>query len=190
MLTVILAVLSVSAAASMRIALPLLIIGLFYHQDLWSQIPLLRYLKPQVALAILISLSLFELFASKKLIGQRILQLFQLFLSPLVGGLTAVTTAKVVNLHSIPVWLIALIGAIFALILTLVQVGWFFRLRGIPIWMVVIEDFLCVCLVFFAFAAPFEGGVIALLLLWLAIRSSHAWRDWYLAKKKSSAEEV
>jgi hypothetical protein len=45
-------------------------------------------------------------------------------------------------------------------------------------------------LVFFAFAAPFEGGVIALLLLWLAIRSSHAWRDWYLAKKKSSAEEV
>jgi hypothetical protein len=164
-------------------------IGLFYRQDLWSEIPLLRYLQPQVALAILISWSLFELLASKKLIGQRILQFFQLFLSPLVGGLTAVTAAKVANFSPSPTWLIALIGGIFALVLTLVQVGWFFRLRGIPIWIVLIEDFLCLCLVFFAFAAPQQGGLIALLLLWLGIRSSTTWRNWYLAKKYSSSDK-
>jgi len=38
---------------------------------------------------------------------------------------------------------------------------------------------LCVLLVLLAFDAPREGGLIALLLLWLAIRSSREWQHWY-----------
>lgn len=186
MLTLILAVLSASAAASMRIALPLLVISLLDHEKLWSQIPLVSQVDPRIILAILISWSLFELFASKKLLGQRILQVIQLIFSPLVGGLTAVTIAKIAKIDFTPIWIVGLVGAVFALVLTLVQVGWFFRLRGIPIFIVVLEDILCLSLVFLAFSAPQQGGLIALLLLWLAIRSSKAWRDWYQSQHKYS----
>lgn len=189
MFTLILAVLSASAAAGMRIALPLLVISLFHEDKLWSQLPLLANINPRVILAILISWSLFELFASKKLIGQRILQIFQLIFSPLVGALTAVTVVKIAELDFTPTWIIAVVGAVFALVLTLVQVGWFFRLRGIPIFIVILEDILCLSLVFLAFSAPQQGGLIALLLLWLAIRSSKAWRDWYAHKKQCSSQK-
>ena len=179
MLTLVLAVLSVSAAASMRLALPLLTLGLFYSQELLAEIPLFNHLEPEVFLSIAISWSLFELFGSKKLLGQRVLQIIQLLLSPFVGALGAMTMTHIFKIHFQPIWLIGLIGGIFALVLTLVQVGWFFRLRGIPIWLVCVEDILCICLVFFAFTAPEQGGIIALLLFWLAIRSSNAWRQWH-----------
>ncbi|MGL5036056.1 MAG: hypothetical protein ACRC6M_19900 [Microcystaceae cyanobacterium] len=39
---------------------------------------------------------------------------------------------------------------------------------------------LCIVLVFFAFKSPKNGGIIAMILLWLAIRSSTSWRQWYL----------
>lgn len=187
--TLILAVLSASAAAGMRIALPLLVIGFFYSKELWSNVPVLRYVDPRIIATILISWSLFELFGSKKLLGQRVLQIIQLLLSPFVGGLVSITVARVANIEFSPLWLIGIIGGIFALLLTLVQVGWFFRLRGIPIWVVVIEDILCITLVFLAFTSPAKGGIIALLLLWLAIRSSKAWRDWYLDREKKSSKK-
>ena len=177
-----LAVLSASAAAGMRIALPLLVIGLL-HNELWSNVPLLSYIHPQVLLAILTSWSLFELLGSKKLLGQRMLQIVQLVFSPLVGALMGITVANLIKLEFQPIWLIALIGGVLALIVKLVEVGWFFRLRGIPIWIVFLEDFLCVFLVLFAFRAPKEGGLIALILLWLAIRSANEWRRWYQEKK-------
>ncbi|ACK70037.1 conserved hypothetical protein [Gloeothece citriformis PCC 7424] len=173
-----LAALSASAAAGMRIALPLLIIGLL-HSELWSQVPVLSRLHPAVLLTILISWSLFELLASKSLLGQRILQIIQLLLSPFVGALMSLTVVKTLDLNLQPLWVFGMVGGILALVLTLVQVGWFFRLRGIPIWVVCLEDILCVFLVLFAFQAPENGGLIALLLLWIAIRSSKAWRDWY-----------
>jgi hypothetical protein len=181
----ILAALSASAAAGMRVALPLLIIGLL-HSDLWSNVPLLSKIHPQVLLAILISWSLFELFGSKSLLGQRILQIIQLVFSPLVGTLMSVTVAKIIQLELKPLWVLGVVGGVLALVLQLVQVGWFFRLRGIPLWMVCIEDVLCVFLVLFAFKAPENGGLIALLLLWIAIRSSKAWRDWYVEHKNPS----
>lgn len=187
MFTLILAVLSASAAAGMRIALPLLVIGFFYSQELWSNVPILQHVDPRIIATILIVWSLFELFGSKKLLGQRILQLFQLILSPLVGGLISITVARVANIEFCPLWLISIIGGLFALILTLVQIGWFFRLRGIPIWVVIVEDILCVTLIFLAFTSPAKGGIIALLLLWLAIRSSKTWRDWYLQQQKKSS---
>ena len=182
MLLPILAVLSASAAAGMRIALPLLVIGLL-GGDLWGNVPLLSQLHPQILLGILTSWSLFELFGSKKLLSLRILQIIELVLSPLVGALMGMTVSKITNFTIEPMWLMTLVGGLLALVLKLVQVGWFFRLRGLPIWLVLLEDSLCVILVLFAFNAPEEGGLIAMLLLWLAIRSSTEWRRWYRVKK-------
>ena len=189
MFALILAVLSASAAAGLRIALPLLVIGFFYSEQLWSNVPLLQHADPRVILSILIVWSLFELFGSKKLLGQRILQIIQLILSPLVGGLVSITVAKVVNIDFVSLWLIGAIGGTFALVLTLVQSGWFFRLHGIPIWVTIFEDILCIILIFLAFNAPANGGLIALLLLWIAIRSSKAWHDWYTRKQEIGSNQ-
>ena len=188
MLIGLLAALSASAAAGMRIALPLLIIGLLHSDKLWTDVPFLSYINPPVLLAILTSWSLFELFGSKKLLGQRVLQFIQLIFSPIVGALMGIAVAKLTNLEIQPIWLIGVVGGLLALVLKLVQVGWFFRLRGLPIWIVCLEDALCVFLVLFAFKAPEKGGLIAMLLLWLAIRSSNEWRRWYMEKKRPEAD--
>ena len=47
-----LAILSVSASAGMRIGLPLLVIGLLNIDHLWSQTPILSHFHPQVLIAI------------------------------------------------------------------------------------------------------------------------------------------
>lgn len=180
----VLGILSASAAAGMRIGSPLLIVALLYD-DIWSNLPILSRIHPQIILAILISWSLFELFGSKKLLGQRITQLVQLFFSPLVGGLMAVTVSKMIKFDLQPLWIMGLVGGILAFAIKLVQVGWFFRLRHLPIWVILSEDILCVILVLFAFNAPQNGGLIALMLLWIVIRSSTAWRRWTLEKPKN-----
>lgn len=166
----------------MRIALPLLVIGLLRSDRLWSNVPILSAIPPPVVLGVLTSWSLFELFASKNLLGQRSLQIVELVFSPVVGALMGITIVDIAGLDFQPLWLIGLIGGLLALVLKLVQVGWFFRLRGIPIWVVCLEDLLCIFLVLFALKAPENGGLIAMLLLWLAIRSSQEWRRWYREK--------
>lgn len=182
-----LAALSASAAAGMRIALPLLVIGLLQSDDLWSKIPLLARIPPSVLLGILTSWSLFELFASKKLLGQRILQIFQIVLSPIVGAIMGITVAQFAATPIQIMWIVGIVGSLLALVLQLVQIGWFYRLRGLPLWAVFIQDFLCIALVIFAFDAPRQGGLIALLLLWLAIRSSKEWYLWY--KEQNNAHK-
>ncbi len=175
----ILAVLSVSAAAGMRIALPLLVIGLT-QGNLWQQVPIVNTIQPQIVIAVLTAWTLLELFASKQLWGQRILQIVELLFSPMVGAVMAMAVAKILNLQPPQLmWLLGLVGGLIALVLQLVKVGWFYRLKGLPIWAVLLEDVLCVLLVLFAFKAPNSGGLIALLLLWLAIRSSQSWYQWY-----------
>lgn len=77
----ILAVLSVSAAAGMRIALPLLVIGLL-RTDLWQQVPLLDRIQPSVIIAVLTAWTFLELVISKQLWGQRLLQVVELVFSP------------------------------------------------------------------------------------------------------------
>jgi hypothetical protein len=128
---------------------------------------------------------LFELFASKKLLGQRVLQVVQLLLSPVVGAIMGIAVAQFAQAPIEFIWTVGIVGGLLAFVLQLVQVGWFFRLRGLPIWVVFIQDVLCVALVVFAFDAPQQGGVIALLLLWLAIRSSKQWHNWYVGKNRS-----
>ena len=180
----ILAALSAAAAVGVgRIALPLLLIGLILN-DLWSRVPILSQIHPQIVVGVLTSWSLFEVLASKKLLGQRVLQTIQLLFSPIVGAMMGIAVAEVKEL---PAWLIALIGitgGLLALVLQLVQVGWFFRLRGLPLWLVFIQDGLCVALVFFAFDAPSQGGLLALFLLWLAVRSSSDWYRWYWQRRR------
>jgi len=179
MFVVLLAALSASAAAGMRIALPLLIIGLLQNDLLWSNVPLLSAIHPQVLVCILTSWSLFELVGSKKLLGLRVLQLVELAFSPIVGALMGITAVHIASVEFEPIWLIGIIGGLLALVLKLVQVGWFFRLQKLPLWVIFIEDALCIFLVFFSFKAPQQGGLIAMLLLWLSVRSSQEWYSWY-----------
>ena len=186
----ILAALSASASAGMRIALPLLVIGLLQSENLWSRIPLLSHIHPAVLLGILTSWSLFELFASKKLLGQRVMQVFQLILSPVVGAIMGITVARFTEAPTAFVWIVAIVGSLLAFVLQLVQVGWFYRLRGLPLWVVFIQDVLCVALVIFAFDAPRQGGLLALLLLWLAIRSSKQWHDWYVGHNRDKRRRL
>ncbi|MBD2101520.1 DUF4126 domain-containing protein [Leptolyngbya sp. FACHB-261] len=170
-----LASLSAAAAGGLRVALPLLLIGLLQGNQLWSQVPLLSHIPPPVVLGVLVSWSLFELIGSKNLLGQRVLQIVQLVLSPVVGAIMGLAVAQAT---AQPLWLVGLLGGVLALVLQVVVAGWFFRMRGLPLWAVFIQDVLCVSLVFFALDAPRQGGLIALLLLWLALRSTNEWRRW------------
>lgn len=179
MLELLLAVLSASAATGMRISIPLLMIGLLYGGSLWSHVPLLSHVSPAILLGVLVSWSCIELVASKSLLGQRVLQMVQVCLSPIVGTIVGMTVAQATGVTGWQAGLFGSLGGVFALVLQLVQAGWFYRLRGLPLWAVLMQDMLCITLVLLAFDAPKQGGLIALLLLWLAIRSSSAWRNWY-----------
>lgn len=176
----ILAALSASAAGGMRVALPLLVIGLLQAESLWSRVPILSRFHPPVLLGILVSWALFELVAGKSLTGQRVQQVVQLLFSPIAGAILGITVAQITGLTVWITTIIAIVGGTLAFVLQLVQAGWFYRLRGLPLWLVLIQDALCVALVLFAFDAPQHGGLIALLLLWLAIRSSKEWHRWYV----------
>ncbi|BAW95849.1 hypothetical protein NIES970_07630 [[Synechococcus] sp. NIES-970] len=174
-----LAVLSAAAAAGMRIGLPLLIILLLYSDELVANLPVIGWLPPRVLVAIFTMWAVFELFGSKRLLGQRILQAIALVFSPIAGAVLSLTVAQVIRLEFEPLWLVGLIGALVAFVLKLTLTGWFFRLRGLPLWWSFLEDFLCVVLVLFAFQSPEQGGIIAMILLWLAVRSSTEWKRYY-----------
>ncbi|MEX0268858.1 DUF4126 domain-containing protein [Leptolyngbyaceae cyanobacterium UHCC 1019] len=180
-----LAVLSASAAAGFRLALPLLLIGLLYGESLWSQVPILSHMNPSFVLGVLVVWSLFEIFASKNRAGQRLLQTVQLVFSPIVGVIIGVAIARITTKPEWLVWLLGATGGVLALVLQLVQTGWIYRLRQVPVWMIFAQDALCIALVFFAFDAPTQGGLIAMLLLWLAIRSSKEWHQWYTQQSGS-----
>lgn len=175
----ILAALSASAAAGVRLGLPLLIIGLLYSDNLWADVPILSYFHPSLVLGVLVSWSLIELLLSKEPLGQRALQIVQLLFSPVVGAIAGIAVARTTDLSNVITGVVGVVGGLLAMVLQLVQVGWFYRLSRMPIWVIFAQDLLCVSLVLFAFDAPEQGGIIALLLLWLAIRSSKEWQRWY-----------
>lgn len=179
-----LAILSVTAATGMRIALPLLLIGLLQGEPLWSNVPFLKHVPPAIAIGVLVSWSLFEMFAYHDRIGRRIAQTTQIVFAPVVGAIAAIAIAAAADVPGWHTILFAAIGGLFAFVLQLVQLGWFYRRQRLPFWAIFVQDFLCVVLVLFAFDAPEQGGIIALLLLWLALRTSQAWRRWYQAQAK------
>lgn len=170
-----LAALSAAAAASIRIAVPLFILGILHH-DFSFRVPLFTHIPSVFIVSVLISGSLLELVGSKQELSQRLLQLVQLGFSPIVGAILAISVTTSVSL---PSWLFGVIGALFAFALQLVQAGWFYRLRGFRLWVVVLQDALCILLVFLAVNAPQIGGLIALMLLWLAVRSVRSLHRWY-----------
>ncbi|MGF1461185.1 MAG: DUF4126 domain-containing protein [Leptolyngbyaceae cyanobacterium] len=179
MITELLAVLSVSAAAGFRIALPLLLIGLL-SGELWAQVPLLSKLPPTFVVGGLVSWSLAELIFSKQRLMQRLVQSIEIALSPAVGAIAGIAVARTFQLEG---WITAVLGALggtLALLIHLVHLGWLYRLKQPSPWLIALEDLLCICLVLFAFDAPQQGGLIALFLLWLALRTSQVWRRWYL----------
>ena len=182
-ITEVLAALSASAAAGIRIALPLLTVGLLQESKLWIDVPLLSSIPTAVVFGVLTSWSLIELFASKMLLGQRLLQVLQLVFSPIVGAIIGIAVSR--NVES-PSWLIALVGGLLAFVLQSVQVGWFYRWRSLPLWVVFIQDALSVTLVFLAINAPQQGGLIALILLFLAVRSSNELYRWYKQGKSKN----
>ncbi|NJN21482.1 MAG: DUF4126 domain-containing protein [Leptolyngbya sp. RL_3_1] len=187
-MTEILAVLSIAAATGLRLALPLLLIGVLSGPSLWSQVPLLAAIPPRIMVGCLVSWSLAELVLSKKQRVRRLFQSIELLLSPVVGAIAAITIVR--TLKASDQWpllvgstLIAgVLGGVLALLIQFVQLGWLYRFNSPPLWVICGQDFLCVCLVLFAFDAPQQGGLVALLLLWLTLRTSALWRQWYLAQ--------
>jgi hypothetical protein len=190
LITEILAVLSIAAATGLRLALPLLLIGVLSGPRLWSQVPLLSAIPPRIMVGCLVSWSLAELVLSKRQRVRRLFQSMELVLSPLVGAIAAITIVRTFptsDQWSVPILiestLIAgLLGGVLALLIQFVQLGWLYRFNSPPLWVIFSQDFLCVCLVLFAFDAPQQGGLVALLLLWLTLRTSTLWRQWYLAQ--------
>jgi hypothetical protein len=178
-----LAILSAAAAGGLRLALPLLLISLLYGDKLWSKLPFFSQLPPQLILSGLVSWSIFELVISSSLLGQRVLQVAQLLLSPFIGAILGIAVARFSGVAT-PVWIIGLFSGLLALVLQLVQIGWFYRLGKLSLWIILAQDLLCFVLVLFAIKAPEQGGLIALLLLWLAIRCSKDWRQAYVTHRR------
>lgn len=168
--------LSASAAAGMRAALPLLVISLLQGHSFWSRVPVLSYIPSLVLLAFLTSWSLVELFASKSFLGQRVLQLIQLVFSPIAGGVMGIAVTQGDNSPIWLIWIVGMVSGLFALLLQLIQANWLYRLRGLPLWIVLTQDILCISLVFLMLYAPTIGGLIALVLLWFCVHSYQMWQ--------------
>ena len=124
------------------------------------------------------SWALAELLLSKDKVGLRVVQVVQLFMSPMFGEIAGVTVATQSTRRPEAIMIVGLVSALLALVLQLVQVGWFYRLRGLPLWTVFLQDFLCVVFLLLAFDAPQQGGLFALIVMWLAFRSSISWQRW------------
>ncbi|MGB5974182.1 MAG: DUF4126 domain-containing protein [Nodosilinea sp.] len=177
-ITELLAILSIAAATGLRLALPLLLIGLMSGQQLWANVPLLSRLPPALVLGVLGAWSMAELMLSKDRNRQQFFQTLELVLSPGVGALAGLAVARTFGSDGWINLLCGLISALLALVIQLLQVGWFYRARRPPLWLLFGVDGLCIVLAVLAFDAPNQGGIIALLLLWLVIRTSYLWQNW------------
>jgi hypothetical protein len=187
MLEILLAVLSGSAAVGLHIALPLLVIAL-YSEELWSLLPGLSQVPPPFILGVLAGWSILELVGSKDRFGQRLIQALELVLSPVIGGLIGLAIAQSNGLQSSQIVILTLVSMVFALVIRLLLIGWTYRVRRIPLWLLFGQDVICVILTLFAFDAPTQGGLIALLMLWLAIRSAVQWQRWYREGRRQPQE--
>jgi hypothetical protein len=179
----VLTIIAAGAAAGLRTSLPLLVIGILETQW-WQQMPFLNAFPSHIVLGILSGLCFLELIAGKQFLGQRVNQIYSLIASPFVGAIMSIAAAKLYHSTAAIVGIAAIVGGLLALVLQLVQMGWFFRLRGLPIWSLMAMDLLSVSLAMFALRAPISTGIIGLLLLWMAVRSAGFWYRWYHGCKK------
>lgn len=173
-----LAILTIAAATGLRVAMPLLLIGLMSGEQLWQNVPLLSLLPPSLVIALLAGWSMAELLLSKEQYSQRFFQIIELLFSPAVGAIAGIALARTLGLDS---WLhigVGITSALLAMVIQLLQVGWFYRPKRPPLWIFFVVDGLCIFLAYLAFDFPNGGGIIALLLLWLVIRTSYIWKNW------------
>ncbi len=175
-ITELLAVLALSAALGLRIALPLLVLGLMSGSGLWSQVPILANLPPTLVMGGLVSGALLELILSKQRFSRPLLHSTELLLSPIVGLMAGLALVHPLGIAGWLQGVIALIGGLVALVIQLVQIGWFYRPRQPPLWGMFLVDALCLLLTLSAFTVPQVGGMLSLLLLWLVIRTADGWR--------------
>ncbi|MFZ4639773.1 MAG: DUF4126 domain-containing protein [Nodosilinea sp.] len=175
----ILAVLSIGAATGLRVILPLLLVGLMSGDRLWADIPLVAKLPPNLVLGALVGGSIAELLLSKDRYGQRLLYPAELILSLGVGVLVGIGIGRSLGLPSEFHRVAGLISGLLALVIQFSQVGWFYRPQPLPLWMFFLVDGLCVSLALCSFYAPQLGGITALVLLWLVLRTAYRWRDWF-----------
>lgn len=176
----VLAALSASAAVGIRIALPLLSLELLRGEALWSDIPLVSAIEPLIRLAILCSWSLLELLVSKQLLGQRLLQIVMLVSSPIAGAIASTANSSAI---ASPIWIMAILGGLFAFLLQIVQLAWFYRQSSLPLKFVFSQDILSILLAVLAVKMPYLGGVISLSLFWWAVRSYQNSLAWYKKQK-------
>ncbi|MEN9216158.1 MAG: DUF4126 domain-containing protein [Gloeomargarita sp. HHBFW_bins_162] len=181
----ILAVLAAAAAGGFRLAMPLLLVLVLRREDGWEQVPVLGQFSPAVTLGILTSWTIWELVASAQPWGVRVVQPLQVLFSPVVGWILGVMTAQVVGIPAGLQSVMGLVGSALALLLQLVQVGWLYRWGRFPAWLVLVQDGLCGLLIVFALQAPHQGGLIALMLLWLALRMSKDWQRQFQRHRRA-----
>ncbi|MBU6228089.1 MAG: DUF4126 family protein [Cyanobacteria bacterium REEB459] len=179
MMIEILAVLAIGAAIGLRVGLPLLLVGLISGDRLWTNLPLLAKLPPTLVLGTLVSGTIAELILSKDRYGQRLLYPVELILSFGAGVVAGVGMGRTLDLPTELHRIAGLISGLIALVIQLSQVGWFYRPQPLPVWLFFMLDGLCISLVVCGFYAPQLGGVIALLLLWLVLRTAYRWRTWF-----------
>jgi hypothetical protein len=185
----ILAVLAAAAAGGFRLAMPLLLVLILRREDGWEQVPILGQFSPAVTLGILSAWTVWELLVTVQPWGMRLVQPLQVLFSPLVGWILGVMTAQVVGIPT-GLWdVMGLMGGALALLLQLVQVGWFYRWGRFPAWVILVQDSLCGLLAVFALQAPQQGGLIALLLLWLALRMSKDWQRQFQRHRRAQAPD-
>lgn len=172
----ILGVLAAAAAGGFRLALPLLVLLLLHRDQTWDHIPLLGRWSPALVLGILTAGAVWELLAPLHPWGVRLWQPVQVLLSPVVGGLLGMMTAQVMGLPRAMHSLLGLVGGALAWLLQLVQMGWFYRRGRFPTWVILAQDGLCALLALVALQAPKQGGLLALMLVWLALRAAKTWQ--------------
>ncbi len=93
-MTELLAVLALSAALGLRVALPLLVLGLMSGDRLWSQVPILANLPPTLVMGGLLSGALLELILSKPRFSRPLLHSMELLLSPIVGLMAGIALVR------------------------------------------------------------------------------------------------
>ncbi|PSN06431.1 DUF4126 domain-containing protein [filamentous cyanobacterium CCP5] len=177
-ITEVLAVLSISAATGIRLALPLLLMGLMSGDELWSNVPLLSAIHPTLLIGVLVTWSTAELVLSKDHFSRRLFQTTELMLSPAVGAIAGIGIARTVGLSGWIFIVIGIVSALLATVMQLIQVGWNYRPRRPPLWLFFVLDGLCVFLAILAFDSPEQGGLIAMMLLWVVVHTSAVWRQW------------
>ncbi|MFM7528596.1 MAG: DUF4126 domain-containing protein [Nodosilinea sp.] len=175
-MTELLAVLAMSAALGLRVALPLLVLGLMSGDRLWSQVPILASLPPTLVMGGLVSGTLLEFILYKQGFSRPLLHSTELLLSPIVGLMAGIALVRPLAIAGWLQGVIALIGGLVALVIQLVQIGWFYRPQRPPLWGMFLVDALCLLLALSAFTVPRVGGLLSLVLLWLVIRTAEGWR--------------